>query len=237
MANSSNARLCSRFSVLALGLVSLFVPLRQAEAAPEFGGPGTFAIGVEDITGYYARQLKFWDRTDRTVELSRSNLSLGFATGGVRLGVHYFLIPGLSLGGTVGYESNSASNTYQDNPGTWTTDIPTNTRIVIAPKVGYALMFTDKVGLWFRGGLGYERYKQRNAEGGGQGYSRDSFLMASADILFVWSPVPHFGLLIGPVFENSLTGSHFEHSEQDGDYSNDARLRRLGITTGLVGYF
>ena len=147
------------------------------------------------------------------------------------------MIPGLSLGGTFGFENQSASNTYQDNPGTWSTDVPSNSRLIIAPKVGYALMLTRMAGFWFRAGLGYERQKQRNSEGDPDNYSRDSFMMGSADILFVLSPVPSLGFLLGPIGEVSLVGRHFEHDAQNGDYSNDARLRRLGITTGIMGYF
>jgi hypothetical protein len=98
-------------------------------------------------------------------------------------------------------------------------------------------MFTPVVGLWFRAGLGYERIKQRNGEGNTTDYSRDSFMMGSADILFVVSPVPCFGFFVGPTAELSFIGSHFEHNAGALDYSNDARLRRLGITTGIIGYF
>jgi len=236
MVTPSNLRVLCRFAALTLGLVALLGPVHRVEAAPVFAERGSIALSAEDVTGYYAQSLKYWDRNNRTVELSRSGLSAGIATGGVRLGVHYFLMKGLSLGGTLGFESVAGSNTYQDNPGTWSTYVPTNTRLVIAPRVGYALMFTDNVGLWFRGGLGYERLKQRYAEAG-ENYSRESFLLASADILFVWSPFPHFGLLIGPTGDRSLLGSHFEHDAQNGDYSHDSRLWRLGLTSGLVGYF
>jgi hypothetical protein len=236
MANPSNARVLYRFSALALGMATLLAPVRRAQAAPVFGDHGTVVLGAEDITGYYAQSLKFWDRNNRTLELSRSHLSLGLATGGVRLGVHYFLIRGLSVGGTAGFESGPGSNTHQDNPGTWSEDVPTNSRLVIAPRVGYALMFTDVVGLWFRGGLGYERFKLRDPDVS-QNYSRESFFMASADILFVWSPFPHFGLLIGPTGDRSLAGRHLEHDPPAGDHSSDSRLWRLGLTSGLAGYF
>jgi hypothetical protein len=225
-----------RSAAIAIGIGALLVPISHAEAAPGFGAPASVALGVEDVTGYYSRSLKYWDRNDRTVELSRSNLSLAFATGGVRLSIHYFILQSLSLGGTLGFESGSGSNTYQDNPGTWTADVPTESRLVIAPRVGYALMFTDKVGIWFRGGIGYERMKRRLGEAG-ENYARDSLAVASADVFFIWSPVSHLGFLIGPTGDLSFVGRHFEHDPQNGDWSNDARLRRIGLTSGVVGYF
>ena len=187
------------------------------------------------VTGYNVESLKYWNNVDRTVELSRSRFSLAFASGGARLGMHYFIFDKLSLGGTVGLETVSASNTYQDNPGTWSTDVPTESHIVLAPRVGYALMFTDSIGLWFRGGIGYERIKRRQSEEGNN-YSRDSLAMVFADIFFVWSPLPHWGLLIGPTGDRSFVGRHFAH-DQDGNWSNDCRLYRLGVTTGIIGYF
>lgn len=236
MANSSHTRVCLRCSALVLGIVASLAPPRQAQAAPVFGGPATFFVGAEDVTGFFSRSEKYWYPNNYS-ERSRSDFALAFATGGVRLGLHYFVIQGLSLGGTLGYESISGSNTMPDGGGTWTYDVVTDSHLVFMPKVGYALMFTDKVGLWFRGGLGYERDKQRAGDQAQYNYTRASYFMASADIFFVWSPVPHFGVLIGPTFENSLIGSHLDHDRENGDYSNDARLRRIGVTSGLGGYF
>lgn len=233
MIHSSLVRLCCRIA-LAAATLSL-APVARAQAA--FGTASSFVVGAEDITGYYSQNLKYWDRDNRTVELSRNNFSFALVTGGARVGFHYFVIRNLSLGGTLGYEHQSASNTYQDNPGTWSTDVPSNWRLAVLPKVGYALMFTDMVGVWFRGGLGYERFKQRRSENDSANYARDSFLVMSGDILFIASPLPHLGLMLGPTFDFSLAGSHFEHDSVNGDYSHDAKLRRLGITTGIVGYF
>jgi hypothetical protein len=235
MATTSKARLARSLSVLALGVGAAIVPTRSASAADGFANAGTLAISAEDMTGYFARSLKYWNENDRTVEFSRSSFSLGMATGGVRLGLHYFLLKQVSLGGTLGFEHVSGSNTYQDDPGTWSTNVPSETRVVIASRIGYALMFTDSVGIWFRGGLGYEQNKRRMNDTG-QNYARDSFAMLSADILFVWSFVQHFGLFIGPTADRSFVGRHYEHDD-DGNWSNDARWYRLGVTSGLVGYF
>jgi hypothetical protein len=237
MANRWCFRRLGWYASSVLGLSLLLATVQRAVAAPAFGEAGRFALTAEDVTGYSFRSLKYWDRNDRTVEYSRSAFSFALASGGVRLGLHYFVIPGLSLGGTVGYESVSGSNTYQDNPGTWSTDVPTNNHFVLAPKVGYVLMFTDVVGFWFRAGLGYERFKLRASEGDSRDYYRESFLMASADILFVCSPIPHFGLFVGPTGDRSLVGSHFVRDVTNGDYSNDSRFWRLGLTSGLIGYF
>jgi len=220
-------------AVSSLSLV--FLTTGHAGAAPGLADQRTMVLSVEDITGYYYRSLKYWGSDDRTVELKRSNLSLAFATGGVRLGLHYFVMPKLSLGGSIGYENVSGSNAYQDDPGTWTASVPTENRLVIAPRVGYALMFTEALGFWFRGGLGYERTKRRAAEEG-EYYSRDSFAMLSAEILFAWSPFPHFAMLIGPALDRSFVGMHYAH-DPEGNWSNDSRLWRIGLTSGLAGYF
>jgi len=236
MVHHSLVRMRPRQVAALLGLLVPVAYSAHAVAADSFGAQGSVAISVEDVTGYYARSLKYWDQNNRTVELSRSNFSLALATGGVRLGMHYFLYRNLSVGGSLGFETGSGSNTYQDNPGTWTTDVPSENRFVLAPRIGYALMFTNDVGLWFRGGIGYERAKRRGGEAG-NGYTRDSLAMASADILFVWSPITHLGLFVGPTGESSFVGRHFEHNPQNGDWSNDARLWRLGLTSGLLCYF
>jgi hypothetical protein len=236
MAKFPYAHTLHRCSVLALAVAATLAVHHRAEAASLFGTPGSFVIGIEDVTGYYSQSLNTWDRTHQTLELSRGNLEFGLA-GGARLGVHYFIVPNLSLGGVFGYQSVSGSNTHQDRPGTWSTDIPTSTRLVIMPKVGYSLMFTEKVGLWFRAGLGYERFKQRYWEGDGENYTRQSLLVASADVLFLFTPVPFFGFFVGPTGDRSLIGSHFDHNVGEGDYSADATYWRLGLTTGLFGYF
>jgi hypothetical protein len=220
--------------LLKFGLLTCVVGISRASAAP-FASPGSVTIGVENATAYEAQSMKFWNHENRTVEFSRSHLSLAFATGGARVGLHYFPWNRVSLGGTVGFEAVSGSNTYQDNPGTWTTDVPTENTFVLSPRVGYALMFTESVGLWFRGGIGYERTKRRFGVEGNN-YSRDSLGVASADVLFIFSPLPHLGILVGPTGDRSFIGGHFSH-DQNGDWSNDARLWRLGVTSGILGYF
>jgi hypothetical protein len=227
------ARIC--WGAMAAG--SLFATTTgNAVAAPVFSGAGTLTFGAEDITGYYSRTVKYDDDRNLPFEQTRNRFALGLMTGGVRLAFHYFLLPHLSLGGSLGYESAPSSDTYADPPGTWTRDLPTENRLILAPRVGYALMFIPEVGLWFRGGIGYERDKRRLNEGG-EDYARNSFGVASLDVFFVWSPLPHFGLLVGPTGDLTFVGGHFEHHPNPaGNRSSDASMHRLAITSGIFGY-
>jgi hypothetical protein len=59
----------------------------------------------------------------------------------------------------------------------------------------------------------------------------------SADILFAWSPVPHFCVVVGPTADLSFTGSHFVRRGNAPDWSGDASMHRLALTSGLYGYF
>lgn len=224
---------CGAIAAMAIVIASP----ETAIAAPNFSDAGSFVVGVEDVTGYYSRTVKYDDDRGLPFEATRNRFALGLMTGGVHLAFHYFLIPHLSLGGSVGFESAPGSNTYSDSPGVWTRDLPTESRFILAPRVGYALMFVPHVGIWFRGGIGYERDKSRLNDGGDD-YARDSFGVASADIFFVWSPVPHFGILIGPTGDLTFVGGHFEHHPPNGggDRSSDASMHRLAVTSGIFGY-
>jgi hypothetical protein len=207
---------------------------QNAAAAPVFSEAGSFAVGVEDVTGYYSRTLKYDNEQNLSREYSQNRLGIALVNGAVHVGIHYFLIPHLSLGGFVGYESAPSSVTMADPPGTYTTDQPTENHLILAPRVGYALMFTEQIGLWFRGGIGYQRDKYGL---GGDNYARDSLGVLSADILFAWSPVPHLAIVVGPTGDISFTGSHYEHRPNGRDWSNDASMHRLAVTSGLYGYF
>lgn len=220
-----------------LGCVLLFCTLGPAQAAPNFSDAGSFVLSVEDVTGYESRNVRYDDRDGGRIEETQNRFALAVTTGNTRVGFHYFLIPHLSLGGTIGFESSPRSVTYA-NAGnrSETVHSPTGSRVVIAPRVGYALMFTPEVGLWFRGGFGYERDKQSNALNDTD-YIRNSFGVLSADIFLAWSPVPHFGMLAGPTGDISFTGSHYVRNPPNNNWSNDASMNRLALMVGLFGYF
>jgi hypothetical protein len=229
-------------TVLAAGLATIALQTaleRPAAAQAPFGGPKLFAVTGEDMAGYSTEHISYHDANARDFEASRNRFSLAFQSGGAKLGFHYFVLKSLSLGGVLGYESRAGSNTYQDNPGTWTRDLASESTFVFQPKVGYVLMFTPVVGFWFRAGPGvrYDRYRSNEYEPGDK--TSNTLWMGSADVLFVVSPVEHFGLFLGPSADVSFIGKHNERSVTDGavtEWTHDASYWRLSLGLGLIGY-
>ena len=189
---------------------------------------------MEDFTGYESRGVKYDDASGVNVEQTRNRLALALTSGGAKFGAHYFVIPHLSVGIFVGLENSPASTTTHWPGESQTNRLPTGSRALIAPRVGYALMFRPEIGVWFRAGMGYERNKYRLDDASS---ARESFGLFSGDILLVWSPVPHFALSLGPSADLSFTGSHYERNAEEHSWSHSASMQRLAMMIGLHGYF
>jgi hypothetical protein len=235
----------------ATGLGCLFAASTASAQAQNgtFGAPYSWAIVAEDMTGYFSEHRtyraqppvlpQFPDGPETTV--GRSEFSLAFRDG-ARVGVHFFILPSLSVGGTIGYESRSSNDTHEDTPGTWTHDSPSESSFVFVPKAGYALMLTPAYGFWFRAGVGH-RVDTQVARFGEDKY-KDSAWFVTGDILFVAAPIPHLGFYVGPTGDIGFLGWHSEdHPEPPGalpnsrDWSVKESYNRLGATVGLIGHF
>jgi hypothetical protein len=155
------------------------------------------------------------------------------------VGGHYFVIPNLSIGATIGFEIVGGSRTTTSGAVSRTVDLPERTAVVVLPKVGYALMFNDTIGFWFRGGPGYVSSvaTQPPAANGVSVSQHTYFWVLSLDALFVVSPVQHFAFYVGPQAELSLAGAQTSRPVQNVTTSIDTSYRSLGIGLGLIGYF
>jgi hypothetical protein len=227
--------------VLATGVVLAAVKPAAAQAAL-IGGPSTFILSGEDMVGYFSDHVDYKDANNQDFSATRNHLSLPFRTAGVKLGLYYFVIPGLSIGGSIGFESRSGSNTYQDIGGVYTRSVATETTFLFQPKVGYLLMLTPVAGFWFRAGPGVRYDRNRANEYEPDSTISDTSWHLSGDVLFVIGPVPHFGFYIGPTGDISFTGTHHVHLVPDPpapvvDWSHSASYNRLGLGMGLLGYF
>jgi hypothetical protein len=184
-----------------------------------------------------------------TVQGSETSSRFGFlysgrqndpmTVGGPKVGIHFFIIPNLSLGGSVGYEARGGSTSAQDirNPATTVTiDKPAMSTFVLEPKVGYALMFTPVVGFWFRGGLGFAQMSSDATRWGANSASAHYFLL-SLEAPLIISPVPHFAFFVGPTMDVSFAGTATWHDPQNREYSASSSYFGLSLNAGMMGYF
>lgn len=224
---------------MSVGLAAAFfvstTPLRAQE---RFGTKGQLAITAENLFEFSSEKLTQPDPTgDQSVTSNRfgflwSSRGDVLSPRGPQVGGHYFVIPSLSIGGTIGYESRGstvgARGVSRDGGST--------SSFVLLPKVGYALMLNDTIGFWFRGGPGFTRVG--TDDNNGTTTSLALWTLA-ADALFVVTPVTHFGFYIGPQGEISFTGSQTTTNNRNGglSVSRDTSFRSLSLGVGVLGYF
>src|SRR6476620_3296714 len=135
--------------------------------AQQFGDQGQLTLTAENLFGVSFNRVSAWNDT---VTNSATSTHYGFLYSndvgntddfttprGPWIGGHYFIIPNLSIGGTLGYEAATQSGTRETGGTSTTTKGPSTNGFVILPKAGYALVLSPIMAFWFRGGLGFTR--------------------------------------------------------------------------------
>jgi hypothetical protein len=211
--------------------------------AGHFGNQGQLVVTAENLFGFTMERVAVEGPNDTWEADTYSNFGvLHRATlfRGPWVGAHYFVIPNLSIGATLGFVTGGGSNTEKRTNGTEvTTDHPSRFNLVALPKVGYALMFTHMLGFWFRGGPGvYVSSTSSNPNPNVDISSSQTFWFLSVDALFVIQPVPNFGFHVGPQANLSFAGSNSTTNNNAGTtVSWDASFRSFSIDAGLHGTF
>jgi hypothetical protein len=173
-----------------------------------------------------------------------------------RLGLDFFVIPNLSLGGSFIYVSDSdnsdTSNRATVAGTTFDTRDETETRrsaLVFAPRVGYGAQFTDVIGLWARGGITYFNQNEEvdvvTTQADGDVVRADtetnlSLLQLSLEAMLLLIPIEHFGIGVGPFIDIPITGSFEIDTNDDGALSNaegDLSAFTFGLSANLLGWF
>jgi hypothetical protein len=246
----SNAKAMVRVLPPAVAAAGLLLAAKPAWAQGQvrFGEARQMAITAENLFGLSSESMtvKYPPPPLDVGDASDTSTRIGFLFGshqggrvpsGLRIGVHYFIIPSLSVGGTVGIESRDGSISYRDQQTgvTVSRSKQSDTSFVFLPKVGYALMFSDVLGFWFRGGVGYANDTVHNDVD--PAHESTSFWLVSAEALFVVAPLPHFGFYVGPSAELSFHGSFDNTNNQGVTTSYSASYQRFALDTGLIGYF
>lgn len=220
-------------------------------ASPDrFGSKGQFAITAEDLTGVYSDHIGYTDQNGNDNSLTTTRFSLLFSTHGggnnivtspaSTLGLHYFVIDGLSVGGNIGYESRSGSVQSVQGGRTFSQDLGSGSTFIFEPKVGYALMLNDLLGFWFRGGLSVAVDSEHPDAADTPIEDKFTYWLFSADVLFCIMPVDHFGFYVGPGIDISFTGSYKRTRRVGGalqTLSFDSSYRRIKLGAGMIAYF
>lgn len=142
-----------------------------------------------------------------------------------RVGLDYFIIDGLSLGGSLTILSTSVHDARDPRNDGSATDF------LLAPRVGYAYMFGDVVGIWPRGGITYTHGSVDPDQGGGDS---NHYFALEIDVPLIIAPVKNFGITVGPLFDITLGGSQTDRLPPP-ERTRNASLTMFGLTAGLVG--
>ncbi len=164
------------------GLVS-----SSAFAADELGEEGQIALSADRIFGFNSWSRKI-DNNGVEVKADGSTIGLVYNASPTpyttpRLALDYFVIDGVSVGGSLGFGDDETVTTF-----------------VIAPRAGYDFPLADGVDLWLRGGFTYFSMKVDGAD-----ESANSFGIG-AEAAFVFSPVQGFGIVASPSADLGLGG-------------------------------
>ncbi len=207
--------------VILSALGALFIaPIAGAQedgGARGLGKKGNLVLGAERLMGYTSNT--------QTVEVGGNESEDTYGTLGVlwnaprsafnlpRVGIDYFVIDNLSVGGNVGYVSTSidrgANTTDDDSSG-----------FLFSPRVGYMLGLGESFGFWPRLGLTYYQLQDPDAS---------QFALA-AELQIAFAPTPGFLITAGPVIDFGLTGS-VDTQAGDADYTD----RNYGLVFGIAG--
>lgn len=223
---------------MAAALVAVSLPA-GAESGPM--PQGTFTVGAERLTGIVHGTAKNDPFPGQNPNAGDEDGITSFALLGngtfppddsrsmffmPRVGFDYFIIDGLSLGGSLTFISISDND--EDSANDFTV-----TNFLFAPRVGYAYMFGDVVGIWPRGGISYVHGSVDPDQGGG---SSSHYFAFEVDVPLVIAPVKNFGITVGPLFDVTLGGSQTERLPPP-DHTRDASLVMFGLSAGIMGIF
>jgi hypothetical protein len=149
------------------------------------------------------------------------------------------LIPNLTLGAAVGIGFGSSKTTQKSGGVEQSNDGPSTTSILLAPRVGYLIDFSDNLGLWPRAGVTYARVSSKSTGGqGGDVTATFSQISATLDVPLVIAPADHFAFTAGPFLDFPLTSSQkTEAGGQTVEPDNAPKVTNLGLSVGILGSF
>ncbi len=105
------------------------------------------------------------------------------------------------------------------------------TAYYIAPRVGFAYMFTDVIGIWPRLGVSYAHLTQ-DVEDANQ---LTHLVLFDIEAPLLIEPIKHFAIMITPSVDTSLGGSTL-YDEGPGSPSQPISETAFALSCGVAGF-
>ncbi len=214
----------------------------SAFAEDRFASKGQMIIGAERLFGLYWTS-RYWENEDSKAEATSSGLSFQLLWNAnrridnqiPRLAFDYAVINNLTIGGSLGLAYSSGET--ENDPGN-DVDEPSLLHLLLAPRVGYAIMFNDSFGIWPRAGFSLMYWsEEQEANNGNDVKTSEWTLGMTIEGMLVYSPATHFAFTFGPTIDLGITGNQEQDIQGGNDPEWTVRNHIVGISAGLVGYF
>ncbi len=145
-----------------------------------------------------------------------------------RLAFDYAVTDNLTIGGAVfAYFMLSATQSSSTGPSS---DASKLTLLGVAPRIGYVLPLSSSVWFWPRAGITYDWLSISPPTGSSNTVNQ---FAANVEAMFVFSPVEHVGITLGPEVDIPIRGS----ASPGTGPSMDASQFHIGLTAGLNVWF
>jgi hypothetical protein len=185
------------------------------------------------------------------VDLERSGTDVSFlGSGGAsqnvfglpRVAIDGMFSNGLTLGGSISYMVTSGKSESTNGTGKASSEDPTVSVFIFAPRVGVVIPASPYVGVWLRGGISRisastdvpQTDPQTGASVGGTQTSTVTLVDLTLDPQLVITPVPHVGITLGALLDIGVSGT----GETTGSTTTtDVKASSYGVSGGLVAIF
>lgn len=202
--------------ILALAAPLAWTGVASAQESADFGKKMQFVVSGERLFGLTVTSTSA-TRTVNNVE-TESNVdytTVNFLANGLssettnygisRVGLDFLPIDGLTVGAALGFFTASGEVENKAGNQSQTTDAPSYSGFLLAPRAGYAFMFTPLLGIWPRGGMTFVHLGTES--GSGNTELSATIYALTLEVPLVITPLPHAGFSVGPLIDLGLGGS------------------------------
>ena len=214
-----------------------------AAAGGSFGRSGDLALSVDRVFGFAHTSTKV--EPDVAGGGTTTTSSTGFSLIGrlapsayqiPRFGIDYFITDNVSIGGSIAFMTESGETEFE-GPGLSTKTDQSASVFLIAPRAGYALMFSDMFGIWPRGGFTFfTRTIEQDNAATNQKNTANGFSL-TIEVPLILSPADHIALTIAPTLDFPITGSGTQEQTGVQNIDSDVKTTDFGVAVGLLTWF